>query len=160
MKAKDSVPAHVTLATVSLSLRNSWEKEDMENVMESQRKSTPTRFLLIVEESEAKWKVLQKAIEQETSYLTLVAQTSEEAIRFARNIQPALVLIQYHLPEVNGMELYRRLKIIAPEKILPAIILMREGEKVTHEFLPELHVLEEPYPLDVLLKLLKHLLRD
>ncbi|GHO74399.1 hypothetical protein KSD_21700 [Ktedonobacter sp. SOSP1-85] len=129
----------------------------MENVMVSQRKPMSTRFLLIVGENEATWKGLQKAIKQEARYLTLVAQTSEEAIHFARNIQPSLVLIPYHLPDLNGMELYHRLKTIAPEKALPAIMIMKEGEKVRHEHLPELHLLEEPYSLDMLLQLLKHL---
>ncbi|WP_236601261.1 PleD family two-component system response regulator [Ktedonobacter sp. SOSP1-52] len=123
--------------------------------MVSQRK--PTRFLLIVEESETTWKVLQRAIEQKARYLTLVAKTSEEAIRFARNIQPSLVLIQYHLPDLNGIEVYHRLKAITPEKTLPTIVIVKEGEKVRHEPLPELHLLEEPYSLDMLLQLLKHL---
>lgn len=129
----------------------------MENVMVSQRKSTSTRFLLIVGGREATWKGLQKAIKQEARYLTLVAQTGEEAIHFARNIQPSLVLIPYHLPNLNGMELYRRLKTIAPEKVLPAIMIMKEGEKMHHEHLSDLHLLEEPYSLDTLFQLLKHL---
>lgn len=129
----------------------------MENVVVSQRKPMSTRFLLIVGENEATWKGLQKAIKQEARYLTLVAKTSEEAIHFARNIQPSLVLIQYHLPDLNGMEVYHRLKAIAPERTLPAIVIMKEGEQVSHEPFPELHMLEEPYSLDILLQLLKYL---
>ena len=54
-------------------------------------------------------------------YQTLEAPTAEEGIRLAREKQPALVLMDFQLPGMNGVEAFKILRADAATSLIPVI---------------------------------------
>jgi CheY-like chemotaxis protein len=46
-----------------------------------------------------------------------------QALQVARSIKPDLFILNYHLPEINGIELYDQLHMIKGLKHVPAIMV-------------------------------------
>jgi two-component system nitrogen regulation response regulator GlnG len=54
-------------------------------------------------------------------YLVVAAQDGAEALRQARTCDPCLAILDYRLPDMTGLDVLRRLQIVAPH--LPVIML-------------------------------------
>ena len=54
-------------------------------------------------------------------YRTLEAQTAEEGIQLAREKKPALILMDFHLPGMNGIEAFQVLRADAATSPIPVI---------------------------------------
>lgn len=62
-------------------------------------------------------------IAQETSYGVLLVTNGREALRTLKALKPNLLLLDYRLPGMNGIELYDHLQAM-PERVgIPAIML-------------------------------------
>lgn len=66
-------------------------------------------LILIVEDNEKNRKLVRMVL-QKVGYQTLEADTGEAALEAARAHPPALVLMDYQLPGMNGIETFRRLR--------------------------------------------------
>jgi two-component system cell cycle response regulator DivK len=66
-------------------------------------------LILIVEDNEKNRK-LARMVLQKRGYRTEEAETGEEALQLARKNPPALVLMDYQLPGIDGIETFRRLR--------------------------------------------------
>src|ERR1700704_1102409 len=60
-------------------------------------------LILIVEDNEKNRKLVRDVL-QFKGYQTVESETAEEGIRLARDKKPALVLMDFHLPGMNGIE--------------------------------------------------------
>jgi two-component system cell cycle response regulator DivK len=67
------------------------------------------RQVLVVEDNEKNMKLFRDVL-QATGYTTLGATTGEHAVELAQAHEPALVLMDVHLPGIDGLEALRRLR--------------------------------------------------
>ncbi len=66
-------------------------------------------LILIVEDNEKNRKLMRDVL-QFKGYRIIETDTAEEGIRLARDRQPALILMDFHLPGMNGIEALTRLR--------------------------------------------------
>jgi DNA-binding response OmpR family regulator len=76
--------------------------------------------ILIVEDDVNIGQFLIEVIQQETPYKFVLTSDGLEALQIAEKIKPHLLILNYHLPYMNGIELYDRLHAL---KDVPAIML-------------------------------------
>jgi two-component system, NtrC family, response regulator AtoC len=67
-----------------------------------------TKIMVVDDEHLIRWSLEQNLKKQ--GYEVCTAGTGEDALRLAREEQPELVLLDYHLPGINGLEVLQRLK--------------------------------------------------
>ncbi len=79
--------------------------------------------ILIVEDDADIAQFLQQLIEEETPYHTIVIDNGETALEEAPRIRPCLMLLDYRLPRLNGLELYDRLQHLETTRDIPAIMM-------------------------------------
>src|SRR5258705_12288637 len=63
-------------------------------------------LILIVEDNEKNRKLVRDIL-QFKAYNLLESETAEEGIRLAREKKPALILMDFHLPGMNGIEAFK-----------------------------------------------------
>ena len=66
-------------------------------------------LILIIEDNEPS-RMLVRDVLQATGYQTVEAGTAEEGIRLAKEAGPALILMDIHLPGMNGIEALQQLR--------------------------------------------------
>jgi two-component system cell cycle response regulator DivK len=66
-------------------------------------------LILIVEDNEKNRKLVRDVL-QFKGYRIIETDNAEEGIRLARERQPALILMDFHLPGMNGIEALGRLR--------------------------------------------------
>lgn len=87
-------------------------------------------------------------------YESCAAMTGGEAIAMARSFEPAIALVDLQLPDVDGYEVARQLRMIAPERIFIAAVTGRGEVGRGHPDVFDHHVMK---PIDhlVLARLVK-----
>ena len=112
------------------------------------------KTILIVEDDESTRTFLTLAIEQETPYQVLYATTSVRALEIVKQIKPHLFILDYLLPDMNGIALYDHLHALAGLEAVPAIILTAANLERLQEELQQRHLLSlaKPFDLDTLLE--------
>ncbi len=60
-------------------------------------------------------------------YRVLTARDGQEALELAQQEKPDLLITDYHMPQLNGIELCRRLKLDPATSHIPAIMLTARG---------------------------------
>ena len=115
-----------------------------------------TKTILVVKDDLAIASFLVAAIEQETPYRAIMATDSHAALELVRHFIPNLLLLDYRLPGMNGIELYDRLKEVAP---IPAI-LMTASRQLPQEQIQQRQLItfRKPFELDVFLATIETLL--
>lgn len=76
--------------------------------------------ILIVEDNDKNLKLARDVL-QAKGYATLEATTGEDGVRLARERLPDLVLMDIHLPGINGIEALRMLRADASTAAIPVI---------------------------------------
>lgn len=88
--------------------------------------SIPT-IVLIVEDSKAFSKTLREFLALRFPQIEAhEARTGGGALEKFARLQPQLVLMDIHLPDMNGMEITRRIKAQAPETVVIAMSTMAD----------------------------------
>jgi len=82
-----------------------------------------TTTILIVEDDADIGQFLQQLIEEETPYHTRIIDNGQKALELAPDVHPCLLLLDYRLPGINGLELYDRLQEIEGTRGIPAIMM-------------------------------------
>ena len=77
-------------------------------------------LILIVEDNEKNRKLVRDIL-QFKGYPLLEAETAEEGIRLAKEKQPALILMDFHLPGMNGIEAFKVLRADPRTSSIPII---------------------------------------
>jgi two-component system, NtrC family, response regulator AtoC len=83
-----------------------------------------TKIMVVDDEHLIRWSLEQNLKKQ--GYEVCTAGTGEDALRLAREEQPELVLLDYHLPGINGLEVLQRLKEL-DEDILVIMVTAQGG---------------------------------
>ena len=87
-----------------------------------------TPFVLVVEDEDALATLLSYNLEKE-GYRVAVAADGEEALVQIDERQPDLVVLDWMLPKVSGIEVCRRLRGRSETRNLPIIMLTARGEE-------------------------------
>ena len=125
----------------------------------SEEKSCAVKVVLIVEDDPGIAEFLKVAITQETSFKPLVATSGYHALEIVQNIRPQLLILDYGLGGMNGLELYDRLHALANFDGIPALIMSASLEKHQQEITNrQLIGIEKPLELDVFLETVTNLL--
>ena len=69
-----------------------------------------TRTILIVDDDESIRRLIATTLEDVSGYRMSEAGDGEQAVRRARDVQPAIVFLDIDMPRLNGIETCRRLK--------------------------------------------------
>lgn len=80
------------------------------------------QLILIVEDNDKNRKLLRDVL-QFKGYRTLEAETGESAVALALAHQPDLILMDYQLPDINGIEAFRRIRSAASTAAVPIIAI-------------------------------------
>ncbi len=87
-----------------------------------------TPYILVVEDEESLATLLQYNLEKE-GYLIELCADGEEALMMIEERQPDLVILDWMLPKVSGIEICRRLRQRGATRNLPIIMLTARGEE-------------------------------
>jgi two-component system response regulator (stage 0 sporulation protein F) len=79
--------------------------------------------IMIVEDDADIGIFLRELIEEETPYQTAVISNGYQALEKAPQIHPCLMLLDYRLPGINGIELYDLLQEKEETRGVPAIMM-------------------------------------
>ena len=118
------------------------------------------KTVLVVEDDEDNRLVLTEAFSLLTSYHVQVARNNTEALHFVKHIKPSLFILDYRLPNMNGIELYDQLHAIPELEKIPAIIISGiASEQLTRDIENrKLIPIEKPYDLDAFFDTVKQAL--
>jgi DNA-binding response OmpR family regulator len=94
-----------------------------ENNHHSENDKNPIKTILLVEDDAIISELLIQMITQETSHLVFAAPDGLEALDIVKNIKPQLLILDYWLPFMLGIELYDQLHTIDGLEEVPAIML-------------------------------------
>ncbi len=87
-----------------------------------------TPFVLVVEDEDALATLLQYNLDKE-GYEVALAQDGEEALMMVDERLPDLVVLDWMLPKVSGIEVCRRLRSRSETRNIPIILLTARGEE-------------------------------
>ena len=113
--------------------------------------------ILIVEDDPDIGKFLQRLIEEETPYNTAVITNGLQALEKAPQIHPCLLLLDYRLPGLNGVELYDRLQQKEETSGVPAI-MMSATLPVAELQRRGIHQLRKPKDIGGVIRMITHAL--
>ena len=80
------------------------------------------KTILIVEDDDAFGEFLCQAISQETPHQPLRVRDGLQALQIIKEVTPGLVILDYYLPSMNGVELYDQLHATRGLERLPVIM--------------------------------------
>jgi DNA-binding response OmpR family regulator len=87
------------------------------------KEQAKTHIILVVEADAEIGSFLLEAFAQEASYQMILLTHSLPALEVAKEIKLDLFILNYYLPQANGIELYDRLHAIKGLEDVPAIMV-------------------------------------
>jgi len=132
---------------------------DVEEQQSSQKQPRTLKVILVVEDEAAIGDLLVETIARETPHRAILVADSTRAFNVIQRVKPNLVLLDYHLPGMNGIELYDQLRAIEGLEDLSAI-LMTAGV-LQHDMRRRKIVgMSKPVDINKLLDLIEELLAE
>lgn len=89
----------------------------------SNEDNTSVKTVLVVEDDTGIGTFLIQAISQETSHQAMLVTDGFQALKAVTGIKPNLFILDYHLPKMNGIELYDQLHATKGLEKVPAIVI-------------------------------------
>jgi two-component system, cell cycle response regulator DivK len=92
-------------------------------------------LILIVEDNDKNLKLVRDVL-QVKGYSTIEAGTAEDGIRLAHERKPDLILMDIHLPGINGIEALKLLRADAATRAIPVIavtasVMQQDRKQIT-----------------------------
>ena len=115
------------------------------------------KTILVVEDDDDVGAFLVYALKTETPHQALHAPDGVQALEIVKTIVPDLFILDYQLPQMNGLELYDHFQGAEACKKIPTVLMsanlpMREIEK------RRVSALKKPFELEEMLQLVEELL--
>jgi DNA-binding response OmpR family regulator len=113
------------------------------------RGASPPKLILLVEDDPANAQFFVHILTQEASFRVFWATNGGAALHFTEHVKPQLFLLEYSLPDMNGIILYDGLHARKELEAVPALIIgasLKEGEDAIKQ--RGLLVVENPFDLD------------
>jgi DNA-binding response OmpR family regulator len=116
------------------------------------------KTVLIVEDDPGIGFVLEQFIGQETRYYALLVTTGSDALQAVSVTRPSLLLLDYHLPGMNGIELYDQLQRMEEGTAIPVIMI--SATLPLHEIAQRnIIAMKKPFDINVLLQTIENLIQ-
>jgi len=122
---------------------------------------TRAKAILVVEDDEDIGEFIALAISMVANYYYHLVPDASQAIHFAKGIQPNLLILDYRLRDMNGLELYDQLHATPGLEAIPAILVTAVKLDVNLRSAIEkrqIIVVEKPFDLDEFLLTVQRLL--
>ena len=117
------------------------------------------KTVFIVEDDEAIGAFLVQTIQQETAYRVVLASDGFQALKMLRTLNPDLLILDYGLPGMNGLEFYDTIHAVKALEHLPVLIVSAEATRIQKEVkVRHLSQLQKPFELTDLLEAIERLL--
>ena len=117
------------------------------------------KTVLIVDDDRDIGDVLQKIILDQTSYKVVWIAESDLALNAASFMRPSLLLLDYMLPTMHGLDLYDRLQEIESMRGVPTVLISASATLPFDELRSRgIYLLRKPFDLNDLLDILAELL--
>jgi CheY-like chemotaxis protein len=115
------------------------------------------KLILIIEDNALIGETFVRIISEETAHQALLVPDGAHALDIVKELRPDLIILDYHLPRMNGLEVYDRLHAIEELKDVPTI-LTTAG--VLQHDIQERHLIgiSKPVDLNKLLNIIEELL--
>jgi DNA-binding NtrC family response regulator len=107
--------------------------------------------ILVIEDDESIGELITEVLSQETPYDVLLATDGFQALHMVHYVKPILLITDYRLPRMNGIELYDRLHSLQVLDHTPVIIMSAHlpMEEVSKR---QMVCMDKPFDLDDLLE--------
>lgn len=95
-------------------------------------------------------------------YDVLLADNGREAVELAGAYQPDLIIMDYLMPVMNGLEAVTRLRNTADLKHIPIILMSASSNSITEELLADSKInafIPKPFDAAELMKVITQLLK-
>ncbi len=123
-----------------------------------QKNPTAGKTVFIVEDDEAIGELLVEAIQQETPYQAVLASNGFQALKMLRTVKPDVLILDYGLPGMNGLEFYDAIHAVKALEHLPVLIVSAEAARIQKEVKArQLSQLKKPFDLTDLLEAIEQL---
>jgi CheY-like chemotaxis protein len=112
--------------------------------------------VLYVEDSDVNVFLVEHILQERPDVQLLAAPTAGEGLRLAEAHQPAVILLDRRLPDMNGGQLLRQLKASSTTAAIPVVMISGDsGMDMVDEFLAlgASDFLEKPFKIDQLLSI-------
>jgi CheY-like chemotaxis protein len=111
-------------------------------------KSSP--IILIVEDDQAIGEVISTIIVQETSYQSCIVESGNDALRLLQTLKPEVIILDYRLPDMTGIDLYDRLQASNDLRTIPVVLTSASNHQDEIEK-RDILMLDKPFDIDDLL---------
>jgi CheY-like chemotaxis protein len=140
-------------------------EEDRSFIMADETNPSPlgvyqkAKVILIVEDDEDIGAFLVAVIEQETPYHPVWVSDGFAALKIAHDMKPDLIILDYQLPHMNGIEVYDQLRARQELADVPAV-LMTAGMGMPHHAVEKRKIvgISKPLELSMFLEMIDKLL--
>ena len=130
----------------------------MDSDNSAQKDPPALKTVFIVEDDEAIGAFLVQALEQETPYQAVLASDGFQALKMLRTVKPDLLILDYGLPGMNGLELYDTIHETEALEHLPVLLVSAEVARIQKEVKTrQLSQLKKPFELAHLLEAIEGL---
>lgn len=125
---------------------------------ESTTPAVPEKTILIVDDDRIVGEMLKQAIAENTIHRAVWIAESDLVLETARRLHPSLILLDYIMPFMDGLQLYDHLQRIETMRDVP-VILISGSPTLPFEKLRErgIYVLKKPFQLNDLLDMVAQL---
>ena len=83
----------------------------------------PVKTILIVEDDPSIGEMFMQTLVEENIYNPVLVTSGTQALEMVKGITPDLLLLDYHLPQMNGLELYDSLHVMPQFSSIPTILI-------------------------------------
>ena len=119
------------------------------------------KVILIVEDDQGIGEFLVRAILQETPYHPTWVTDGFAALKLIHDLKPDLLILDYQLPHMNGIQLYDQVRTTKGFEAIPAILMTAGGGMPwSHIEKRQLVGIAKPLELSVFLATIEKLLRQ
>lgn len=116
--------------------------------------------ILVVDDDESVGDFVVTALAMEAStYRALLVPDAAQALETVKTVIPNLVVLDYHLPGINGLELADRLRALDVLKSVPILLMSANPPKQELEK-RQIAFLEKPFELEHLVQAIRKLLAE
>ncbi len=119
--------------------------------------NSPSKLIFIVEDDEEIGNLLLQIIEQETIHKAIHHVDARNALQAATQVMPHLLLLDYSLPDMNGLELYDWLQSFEHLKNIPTILMSARNPPLEEIQRRGILYLRKPFAVTELLAIIKKL---
>ena len=122
------------------------------------REQGGVKTILLVEDDVNIGEVLVQAISQETPYMVVLATSGSQALEIAHSIKSNLFILDYQLPQMNGIELYDQLQAMPQLNNVPTIMISALLPRQELAKRSAIRAMQKPIDLDEFLEAIESLI--